>query len=161
MEFKSLGALALHLAEQEVALLASLNAGLEKCAKKVEQTAKDEIGHYQAAVGPYFEWAPLADATEAAKALAGYRADAPLEASGEMRDSIEHKTMWLEAIIGSKDPKLFYHEFGTKNMPARGVMGPAVFRNKEYIRRVIGAATISGLFKGSAIHASLGYDSTL
>lgn len=161
MEFKSLGSLALHLAGQEVALLASLHAGLEKCAVKVEKTAKEEIGHYQPSAGPFPGWADLADSTEERKAKMGYPADAPLLATGDMRDSITHTTHILEAVIGSKDPKMVYHEFGTPKMPARPVMGPAVFRNKEYIRRVLGAATVTGLFGGSAIHASLGYDSKI
>jgi phage gpG-like protein len=160
MEFSNLGSLALHMATQEVALLASLHAGLEKCAVKVETTAKDEIGHYQSGIGPFPAWVGLADSTEAHKAKMGYPADAPLEATGEMRDSITHTTHALEAVIGSTDKKMVYHEFGTLRMPARPVMGPAILRNREYIRRVLGAATVAGLIGGSAIHASLGYDST-
>jgi phage gpG-like protein len=159
MEFKSLGSLALHMASQEVALLASLHAGLEKCAVKVETTAKDEIGHYQAGIGPFPAWADLADSTEEQKAKKGYPSDAPLLATGEMQNSITHTTHLLEAVIGSTDKKMVYHEFGTLKMPPRPVMGPAVLRNREYIRRVLGAATVAGLIGGSAIHASLGYDS--
>jgi phage gpG-like protein len=159
VEFKSLGALALHMASQEMALLVSLHEGLEKCARRVEKTAKEEIGHYQAGIGPFPAWEALADATEASKSLAGYPMDAPLLASGEMQNSITHTTHALEAIIGSTDEKMVYHEFGTPKMPARPVMGPAVLRNKEYIRRVLGAATVAGLVGGSAIHHSLGYDS--
>lgn len=160
MEFKSLGSLALHMASQEVALLASLHAALEKCAVKVETTATDEIGHYQSSVGPFPAWADLADSTEERKAKMGYPSDAPLLASGDMQKSITHTTHLLEAVIGSTDEKMIYHEFGTLKMPARPVMGPAVFRNKEYIRRVLGLATVTGLIGGSAIHASLGYNST-
>lgn len=160
MEFKSLGGLALHLAGQEVALLASLHAGLEKCANRVQKTAEAEIGHYQPGIGPFPAWADLADSTEERKAKMGYPSDAPLEASGEMGRSFSHVTHVLEAVIGSTDPKMVFHEFGTPKMPARPVMGPAVLRNKEYIRRVLGAATVAGLIGGSAIHASLGYDST-
>ncbi|MBC8786517.1 HK97-gp10 family putative phage morphogenesis protein [Pseudomonas fluorescens] len=161
MEFNSLGSLALHLAAQETALLASLNAGLEKCAKKVEQTAKAEIGHYQAGIGPFPAWAALAESTEEQKAKMGYPSDAPLLASGAMQGSVTHTTSVLEAVIGSTDPKMVYHEFGTPKMPARPVMGPALLTNKEFIRRTLGAATVAGLIGGSAIHAALGYDSIL
>lgn len=160
-EFNSLGALAVHLAGQEIALLASLKAGLEKCAVRIEQTAKAEIGHYQAGVGPFPAWADLADSTEAHKARMGYPADAPLLATGAMQSSITHSTSILEAIIGSTDPKMVYHEFGTPKMPARPVMGPALLTNKEFIRRTLGAATVTGLIGGAAIHASLGYDATV
>jgi phage gpG-like protein len=159
MDFNSLGSLALHIAAQEVALLEGLHQGLEQCAKRIEKTAKEEIGHYQTGIGPFPAWAALADATEAAKSLAGYPMDAPLLATGEMRNSITHRTSGLETVIGSTDEKMVYHEFGTLRMPARPVMGPAVLRNKEYIRRVLGAATVSGLIGGFAIHKSLGYDS--
>ena len=158
MEFKNLGALALNLAAQEVALLASLQEGLEKCAARVEKTAKAEIGHYQAGIGPFPAWAELADSTEEHKAKMGYPADSPLLASGSMQASITHTTGILEAVIGSTDPKMVYHEFGTPKMPARPVMGPALLTNKEFIRRALGAATVRGLIGGSAIHASLGYD---
>jgi hypothetical protein len=161
MDFKDLGSLALHMATAEVALLASLNHGLEKCAVKIEATAKDEIGFYQSGIGPFPAWATLADATEASKSLAGYPMDAPLLATGEMRNSITHTTNALEAVIGSTDEKMFYHEFGTLKMPARPVLGPAVLRNKEYIRRVLGAATVGGLIGGIGIHKALGYDATL
>lgn len=158
MEFNSMGSLALHLLAAEVLILKEMHEGLEKCAVRIERTAKAEIGHYQDSVGPFAAWADLAESTEAEKARNGYPAGAPLEATGEMRDSIEHKTSGLETIIGSKDPKLVYHEFGTSRIPARSVMGPAVFRNKEFIRRVLGNATIRGLTGGQAIHGSLGYD---
>jgi phage gpG-like protein len=160
MEFKSLGSLALHMASQEVALLASLHAGLEKCAVRVEKTAKDEIGHYQPGIGPFPAWAELADSTEEQKSKNGYPAGSPLLASGEMQNSITHTTHVLEAVIGSTDKKMVYHEFGTLKIPARPVLGPAILRNKEYIRRVLGLATVTGLIGGSVIHPSLGYDST-
>ena len=157
-EFSNLGSLALHLAGQEVALLASLHAGLEKCAVRLETTMESEIGHYQPGIGPFAAWADLADSTEAQKARMGYPAAAPLEASGKMKKSFTHTTTALETVVGSTDPKMVYHEFGTPKMPARAVVGPALLSNKEYIRRVLGAATVAGLIGGSAIHASLGYD---
>jgi len=161
MDFKDLGSLALHMAGQEAALLASLHAGLDKCAKRVEQTAKAEIGHYQSGISPFPAWADLADSTEEQKAKMGYPPDSPLLASGGMRASFTHSTGILEAVIGSTDPKMVFHEFGTPKMPARPVMGPALLTNKEYIRRTLGAATVAGLIGGQAIHASLGYDSTV
>lgn len=158
MEFDSLGKLALHLMAAEALVLKEMRDGLEACAVKIEETAKAEIGHYQAGVGPFAAWADLAESTEAEKARKGYPADAPLEATGQMRNSIEHKTSGLETIIGSKDEKLKYHEFGTMKMPARAVMGPAVFSNKEFIQRVLGNATVRGLTGGLQIHKTLGYD---
>ncbi|RVD77001.1 hypothetical protein [Pseudomonas koreensis] len=161
MDFKDLGSLALHMATAEVALLASLEAGLEKCAVKIQKTAEAEIGHYQSGIGPFPSWADLAESTETQKAKMGYPADAPLEATGEMGRSFSHFTHGLEAVIGSTDKKMVYHEFGTLKMPARPVLGPAVLRNREYIRRVLGAATVGGLIGGIGIHKALGYDAIL
>lgn len=157
-EFNSLGALALHLAAQEAALLASLHNGLEKCGKRLVSTMKAEIGHYQPGAGPFAAWADLAESTEEHKAKMGYPADAPLEATGQMRDEFTHEVHGLECIAGSKDPKMVWHEFGTPKMPSRAVVGPAALTQKEFIRRTIGKATVAGLIGGQAIHASLGYD---
>ncbi|MGF6154035.1 hypothetical protein [Pseudomonas fluorescens] len=159
MEFKSLGSLALHFAQAAVAEIASLEHGLEVCAKRLEETMKAEIGHYQPGIGPFAEWAELADSTEESKAAKGYPAESPLKASGEMGDSFHHERHGLEAIIGSTDPKMVYHEFGTIKMPPRVVVGSAVLINKEFIRRTLGKAAIEGLIGGRLIHAALGYGS--
>lgn len=158
MEFSSLGSLALHLMAAQAAEVAALERGLEKCARRIEQTARDEIGHYQSAAGPFPHWDDLADSTEQDKSTHGYPVSAPLLRSGEMRDSITHTVHGLEAVIGSTDKKLAYHEFGTSRIPPRPVMGPAAFRNKEFIQRTIGRAAVQGLVGGSAIHPSLGYN---
>ncbi len=60
MEFKSLGDLALHFAALPTIHTHELQKGLERCAVRIEKTAKDEIGQYQAAVGPFPAWAELA-----------------------------------------------------------------------------------------------------
>lgn len=163
MEFSSLAQLAAHLATLPAVQVHELQQGLERCAVKIEKTAKDEIGHYQSAVGPFPEWAELADSTEQEKASKGYPVDAPLLRTGAMRDAITHEVNGLEAVIGAKDTDagkiLVYHEFGTAKMPPRPVMGPAAFRNKDFILKVIGRATVAGLVGGERIHPSLGYDS--
>lgn len=163
MELKSLGDLALHLASLPAVQVHELQKGLERCAVKIEKTAKDEIGHYQSAAGPFQAWAELADSTEQEKASKGYPVDAPLLRTGAMRDAITHEVDGLEAVIGAKDTDagrlLVFHEFGTSKMPPRPVMGPAAFRNKDFILKVIGRAAVSGLVGGERIHPSLGYDS--
>jgi HK97 gp10 family phage protein len=154
-----------------------LSKALEKVAKKVRDTARDEIGFYQPEVGPFPEWAELADSTEAEKARLGYEPNAPLLRTGEMRESIGYQVEGLEAAIGSTDPKMVFHEFGTVKMPPRPVLGPAVVHNKERIERAVGtafvtafiSAQVAGKALGGAysssepmqVHHSLGYNMTI
>lgn len=157
-EFDSFAKFAEHLAVMSAAVVIAEHKALERCAILVEKTAKSEIGHYQPEVGPFQDWAPLADSTEAEKSRLGYPADAPLLREGALRDSIEHEVHGNEAVIGSKSDIAAYQEFGTATIPPRPFIGPAAFRNKEKIRHIIGEAAIEGLTCGEVIHHSLGYD---
>jgi len=143
----------------------SLHEGLHAAAKVIEKDAKDRIGEYQAAAGPFNAWDGLADSTMAARELAGYPANEPLLVSGELRDSIEHEVAGLEAVVGSKLEKAAWQEFGTeqggqRHIPPRPFIGPAAFENKEKIEGILGAASVRGLSKGGAI-PSLHYDHEL
>ncbi|WP_028534221.1 hypothetical protein [Paludibacterium yongneupense] len=162
MEFNDMAALAFHFAKAAAREPVVLENGLEKCAVHIEGLAKDEIGHYQSSVGPFPAWAELADSPEQQKAAHGYPVDAPLLASGEMREAITHEVSGFEAAIGVKDDdagkKLIYHELGTSKMPAQPVLGPAAFRGKEFIIRTIGHAAVSGMIGGEQIHSSPGYE---
>jgi len=158
MDFTSMEHFATHLAKVAVGEVIALHHGLEKCAVLVEKTAKAEIGTYQAAAGPFQDWAELADVTQEERERLGFTPNDPLERSGELGKSITHETELLEAVIGSTSPVMEYMEFGTSTTPPRPVLGPAMFRNKEKIKKIIGAAAISGFVGGSVIHASLGYD---
>lgn len=149
---------ALQFAALEVALHESIKNGLEEAARRIAETAKDEVGHYQESVGPFNKWDDLADSTEADKARKGFPAEAPLERTGEFRDSWQFEVNGLEAVVGSKDEKAPWFEFGTAKMPPRSVLGPAVIHNGDFIRRIIGRAAVAGITKGHAIHPSLGYD---
>jgi len=149
---------ALQFAALDIALHKSMENGLEEAARRIAETAKDEIGHYQPAVGPFQEWDELAESTEADKARKGFPADAPLERTGKFRDSWEHEAHGFEAVVGSKDERAAWFEFGTSRMPPRPVLGPAVIHNGNFIRRIIGRAAVEGITKGHAIHPSLGYD---
>lgn len=154
----SLAEFAVKLVELQASEVLALHHGLKKVAKLVEQTAKAEIGQYQDAIGPFPAWAPLTDSTEAQKERMGYPADSPLLATGEMRDSIEHEVHGLEAEIGSNNDKMVWQELGTDRIPARPVLGPAAYRQRHKIERIIGHAAVTGLLEGTGIHPALGYD---
>lgn len=158
IHFGSMAHFAEHLLSVAAGEVLALHEGLEKCAKLVEKTAKEEIGEYQPSSGPFPAWPELADSTKEERVRLGFTEDDPLLRTGELRDSITHETNGFEAIIGSTNPVMAYMEFGTPTVPARPVIGPAAYRNKERIRAIIGAAAISGYFAGASIHPDLGYD---
>lgn len=149
---------ALQFAAVEIAIHEHFKSGLKEVAERIEATAKQEIGHYQAATGPFNAWDPLADSTEADKARKGFPADSPLERTGQFRDSFKHEVEGFEAVIGSTDERAPWFEFGTNKMPPRPVLGPAVIHNEKFIKSILGRAVIQGMVGESRIHSSLGYD---
>jgi HK97 gp10 family phage protein len=155
--FDSLGDMAAHLLAASTAEALALQQGLRAAAVEVEKTAKGEIGTYQKAVGPFPEWAPLADSTEDRKARMGYPADSPLLATGEMQESITHEVEGLVAVVGTPDQKALYHELGTARMPPRPVLGPALMHNQERIEKLIGEAAVAGILGGAITDPTLGY----
>lgn len=157
-EFDDLASFVTHLAALNVGVAIAEDKALERVARIIESDAKQQIGHYQPQVGPFQDWAPLADSTEAEKARLGYPADAPGLREGDMRDGITHEVARGEAVIGSKDDKMAWFEFGTDKQPPRPVIGSAAFKSREKIEKVLGAAIVEGLVGGDRIHEALGYD---
>jgi len=145
MEFSSLGAFIQHVEGLSALVEAGQHEGLARAAAVIEKAAKARIGHYQPEVGPYPAWAPLAAATEAQKARMGFPSDAPLLASGAMRDNISTEMSGNEAVIGSPDDRAVYHEFGTSKMPPRPVFGPVAFNCAEEVGQLVGGAVIASL----------------
>jgi hypothetical protein len=156
--FGSMGALAEHLVTRIPAIAASLERGLEQALVKIENTAKAEFGSYQPAVGPFPEWPELAEATKDDRVQQGFSENDPLLRSGAQRDSIEHERQGLEGVVGSTDAKMVFSEFGTPTEPARPVLGPAAFLNREALQKLVGAAVVSGLVGSEQIHKALGYE---
>lgn len=138
--FPDLGSLATYIALRATAIEASLSQGLEQVGEMIAEDARDKIGTYQAASGPFIAWAPLAASTVERK---GH--NLPLYETGELQDSFDFDVVGLEMAAGSKDPKMVFHERGTERMPARPVVGPAGFENREAIRMLIAASLASGL----------------
>lgn len=122
----------------------ALETGLEVVAKTIEVEAKEEIGVYQPAVGPFDAWDPLAESTKADRVRQGYSEDEPLLRSGELRDSISHRVMGLAAIVGSTDDKAVWQEFGTEKIPPRPFIGPAYVKSFHKITEMAGFAVMKG-----------------
>lgn len=154
-EFTSIAQMITHLAVMDAAVTLSLHHGLKKCAVAIEATANSEFGVYQGEVGAFAGWAPLADATQAARVALGYTPDDPLLRSGDLRESVSHQIDGLEAVIGSDSDIMVYQELGTDRIPPRAVLGPAAIRNKVLINRTLGHAVAEGLLYGSGTAIAL------
>jgi phage gpG-like protein len=157
-EFDSFGAFALHLLEREVATVVALHADLKMVAHKIEETAKEEIGHYQPEVGPFPAWAPLAESTVADRVAQGYSPDEPLLRTGDLRDSISSEVEGLEAAIGSTSDVALYQELGTSRIPPRPLLGPAAIRNERLMLTSLGAVMVNGIAGAKLLPEALGYE---
>jgi hypothetical protein len=136
--FDSFGGMAVHLlgvAASQVELNQKL---LERAAVIIEKRAKEKIGEYQQQSGPFMEWADLAESTERDREAKGYPDDEPLLRTGEMRDSIEHKVIGMEAHVGSDSDIAVYQELGTEKIPPRSFLGGAAFEKAQNIEKLVG-----------------------
>ncbi|MBX9901253.1 MAG: hypothetical protein K2Y28_10785 [Burkholderiaceae bacterium] len=149
MEF-DLASFGLHLAAMELVVQKRAEQALAHAAELIEKTAKEEIGHYQPAVGPFEAWQALAPSTLAHHAAMGV-GDTPLLVTGELYASIEHELSGNEAVIGTKMEIGAYQEFGTDKIPPRPFMGPAAFKNKDKIERIMAKGVVAGMLGGNAL----------
>ncbi|MCO4875786.1 phage virion morphogenesis protein [Paraburkholderia caribensis] len=127
---------------------AHMHAALERVAEHIEKDAKERIGHYNGAVGPFAAWAPLAPSTMQDRASKGYPADEPLLRTGELRDSIGKEVTHDEAVIGSDSDVAVAQELGTIDIPPRSFLGAAGAAALPMIQREFGMAIVSAV-KGS------------
>lgn len=109
---------------------------LEAVGVIIETESKSMIGTYQQG------WQQLEESTEAHKARMGYPANAPLLATGEMRDSIDHNVVANTVNIGTNNKLMRYHEYGTNNIPPRPVFGLVFDRKKEEVMNLIGDSVV-------------------
>lgn len=157
-EFSSMAKFAAHLDGLAIRMYAHEQVALERSLVAISNRAAMKFGHYQNEAGAFPAWPELAETTQARREALGYTPNDPLLMSGLMRANSGHEVVGLEGIAGSKDPKMPYHEFGTTTIPARPVWGPAALQSRSEIEKILGAAIVSGLFGGEAIHPALGYD---
>lgn len=140
-QFESLEALAVHMVATAFQWRAARRAALWEAARLIREDARAQIGHYQDAVGNYPAWEPLAESTEDEKARLGYETEAPLLREGDLRNSFRRSMDGDDAVvIGSTDPVMEYHEFGTDKMPPRPVIGPAALKKMPEIQALLGTA---------------------
>ncbi len=127
-----------HLAAMPGAVRRAEAEALHKAAELVEGAAKAAIGEYQSAAGPFKAWPELADATKADRAAKGFAPDDPLLRTGALRGSIESAVSGRQAAVGSNADTAVYQELGTKSIPPRPFLGPALFNNADKVAGIIG-----------------------
>ncbi|MBO0636475.1 hypothetical protein [Pantoea agglomerans] len=132
------------LSSASATIATGLEAGFSVIVKEIEETAKEEIGVYQPAYGPFDAWAPLAESTKVDRVRSGYTEDDPLLRSGELRDSIESEVVGLAAIVGTKSEIGLWQEVGTVRIPPRPFIGPAYVRKIDPLMETIGRAIRRG-----------------
>lgn len=125
-------------------IAAEIEVGFRVIVKEIEETAKEEIGVYQPAVGPFEAWSPLAESTKADRLRLGYTEDDPLLRSGELKSSIESEVVGLAAIVGTKSEIGLWQEVGTDRIPPRPFIGPAYVRKIDSLMESIGLAISRG-----------------
>jgi len=132
------------LSSASAKIAAELELGFHAIVTEIEETAKEEIGVYQPAVGPFEAWAPLAASTKAERVRLGYTEDEPLLRSGQLRDSIESEVTGLAAIVGTKSEIGLWQEVGTDRIPPRPFIGSAYGRKIDPLMDAIGQAISLG-----------------
>lgn len=119
-----------------------LALAVREYAKEVEKEAKEEIGHYQQAAGPFPAWVPLAESTQQDRVSKGFSADDPELRTGELRDSIKSEASGLSSIAGSTSEVMFWQENGTAKMPPRSIIGIAYIRKLEFLEEELGKCVL-------------------
>ena len=148
-EFDSAISFAEHMLKIEFAMRAVMHKSLGHVLTLLEEDMQKQIGEYQSGAGPYPAWATLADSTEEEKGRLGYPLNAPLLRDGELQKSFQHEQEGMEGVVGSTDPVMVYHEFGTAKMPPRPVVGPALYRNRDKIEHLLGHAMVEAIIGGT------------
>jgi HK97 gp10 family phage protein len=142
--FHDIEAFIAHLSTLEKAVHQRTQEGLRHAAARVEQTAKEQLGTYQPAVGSFNAWPKLAPKTLEQHARMGV-GDTPLLVTGKLRDSIGYEVEDNAAIVGTKLPLAAAQEFGTDRIPPRPFMGPALHRNIPEIEKIMGEALFAAM----------------
>jgi phage gpG-like protein len=119
-DFRSLEEFASFLARHVGENKPMLEAAVGAMAKNLHKKAHDVFGDLD-------KLQQLAASTIKQKENNNYSdPEAPLVATGELRDSLEVKHEGDTAGVGTSDMKMVYHEYGTTKAPARPVLQIAI-----------------------------------
>lgn len=143
--FNSFGSYLAHLEKILIQAPAAEKRLLNAIGIEVEAKAKSKFGHYQNAVGPFEKWDELTEGTQEDRVRKEYTPNDPLLRDGTLRESISHSVHGKTVSIGSTNEIMPYHEFGTSRIPARPVLGPAMFQSKYKIKVMAAKAMLAWL----------------
>ncbi|GIM47036.1 hypothetical protein DNHGIG_25850 [Collibacillus ludicampi] len=144
-KINSLDALILKLNKATSVMKEEVRGALQKSVEKVQQTAVSKFGQYQPAVGPFPAWAVLSQQTIRQKLRAGAPGDDPLigHYAGKrknsvyptiLRNSIQAQVKGLVGYVGTNNPVGEWQEFGTRHIPPRPFLRPALYQEQEFIK---------------------------
>ena len=123
-EFEDIGGFLRFMEGMPGRLTVATEAGLTEAAKIIQHEAKEEIGHYQGAAGPFAGWDELAASTQLERVRLGWTENDPLLRSGELRDHVKVSVGIGEAAIGVPNETV---GDGSKANPARDIGHIAVW----------------------------------
>lgn len=151
-EFGSMLEFSNHLAGRQVAIYAAMQKQLHEIGRVMSNKMQTHLGTYHPAIGPFPRWQPLAFSTlhgfgpwPGKIALGQAPPDNPLIAKGDLHNSFSYDVRGIEMEVGSTDPVMKFHEWGTSRMPPRPVVGPVAFRSIDRIKQLAAAAVVAGL----------------
>lgn len=156
--FSSLDAFANHLGRTMVQSMARWTP-LNEAAQLVQERAREKIGTFQPAVGPFPAWAePLAEITQEERVMLGYTPNDPLLREGTLRDSITYEVNHVrdEAVVGSEMWVAHWQELGTPWVPPRPFLGPSLYESWDEIMELIGNGLLRMFFGHHPIYPAAG-----
>lgn len=145
-EFANLGAFSKQLEKVTAQYTNREHKALDFIGQRIEDKAKEAIGHLQAGGGGFQSWPELAEATKTDKEKKGFVFNEqynPLYRTGELKESIHHVVAVLNSefgrvFVGSPLDIALFQEMGTKTIPARSFLGLTMFKEKEQIQYILG-----------------------
>ena len=120
---------------------------LDEMATRIQERAREKIGHYQQESGPYNTWSQLKRSTQRERERHGFTPNDPLLRTGDLRDSIKKAVYGSFAVVGSDSMIAVYQELGTHgvgvdpatgyHVPPRPFLGPAAYESREWVGEVV------------------------
>lgn len=136
----------------------AITKSLRVAAVRVHSTAVQKFGVYQPGIGSFEGWALLTLETLHRKMdLAGGGPD-PLVGhyAGSSRNSVYPVSLRqslaihverLRGTVGTNDPLGEYHEYGTRHIPPRPFLRPALYQNADWIEKSMSEAIGMGMVR--------------